>query len=69
MAGDHINTGKTFNDSIAAINEINPTAEKTYFHIMEDCPEIVAIDGKLQSIPRESRQKVTFQVIHNQYNY
>jgi len=69
MAGDHVNTTNTFNDSLSAINEINPKAKKTFYHIMEDSPEIVAVNGKLESIPCVSRQKVTFKVIDNQYNY
>lgn len=65
MLGDVFDTKKTFNKALSALDEINPKAEKNYYHALADNPEVVAVDGELQYIKNPSKHDMSFKTQTN----
>lgn len=67
MPGDQFQTKLTVGKILTAIDNINPQAEKKYYHAPVENPEIVAVNGKLEYIESD-KNSMSFRIMEN-YNY
>lgn len=68
IPGDVFQTKNAVDNILSAINDINPKAEKHFYHFSVENPEIVAHRGELSYIENTKPSSVSFQEISNQYN-
>lgn len=69
LPGDQMQTNSIVNNINSAVDELNPKAFKTYYHMSSENPEIVAQNGKLTYLDNLFPNKMTFTEVKDQYNY
>lgn len=63
LPGDAFETNNTVNKILAAVNEINPKAEKKFSFFASENPEVVAHGGDLSYIENKPYKSMTFRQI------
>ena len=67
LLGKNLETRSTVENILYALEKVNPEAEKTFFHIPVNEPEIVAYQGGLSHLGDETRHLVSFAETSNFY--
>ena len=68
VPGDRFETNNTVNNILSAINEINPMAEKNFYHFSSENPEIVAHKGILSYVEGQKPKEVTFRQVDQYFD-
>jgi hypothetical protein len=63
IPGDLYQTNKTVNNILSAVAQINPKAEKQFYHFSSDAPEVVAHKGALSYVENQNAGNVSFEEV------